>query len=61
MTTIGNMRGVQHASTLLILGLLWLAAPHASQEEGANEGFIFFTSDRHRPGGPQCPTAKTST
>ena len=48
MTTIRRMRPVAQ-STLLILSVLWLAVPHAGQEEGANEGLIFFASDRHRP------------
>jgi TolB protein len=56
MRTIGMIRGVAHSSTLLILSLLWLAAPHASQNEGANEGFLLFTSDRHRPVPEGCMT-----
>ena len=34
--------------TFVILSTLWFAAPHASQD-GANWGFILFTSDRANP------------
>jgi TolB protein len=35
-------------STMILLTVGWFAVPHAGQT-GANEGFIFFTSDRAHP------------
>jgi TolB protein len=35
-------------STLLVLSVVWFAAPRASQED-ANDGFILFTTDRDNP------------
>jgi TolB protein len=46
-------------STLALLSVAWLAAPLAS-ENGANDGFILFTTDRDNPSDqgmcnpPQC-------
>lgn len=48
MTTIRHVRAVLLFAICLVLFGLWFAAPHASQE-GANEGFILFTSDRAHP------------
>ncbi len=43
-----GVRGFSLLLAFVILSTLWFAAPHASQE-GANEGFILFTSDRANP------------
>jgi len=49
-----NGRGLSLVSAFVILSVLWFAAPHASQE-GANEGFILFTSDWANPSrDPRC-------
>lgn len=46
--------GLSLALAFVLLSTLWFAAPHASQE-GANEGFILFTSDRANPSAaPMC-------
>jgi TolB protein len=43
---------------LVLLSAGWLAAPHAGQN-GANEGFILFTTDRDNPSAlPMCPTCE---
>ena len=47
MTTITSTRG-SLCSALLVLSLIWLATPQASQEN-ANDGFILFTTDRDNP------------
>ena len=38
-------------ATMLLLICAWFAAPHAGQD-GANDGFILFTSDRANPQRP---------
>ena len=48
MTRNESGRGLSLVSAFVILSSLWFAAPHASQE-GANEGFVLFTSDRANP------------
>ena len=48
MTRNGSGRGLSLLLASVILSTLWFAAPHAGQE-GANEGFILFTSDRANP------------
>ena len=45
MTRNERGRGLSLVSAFVILSTLWFAAPHASQE-GANEGFILFSTDR---------------
>jgi Tol biopolymer transport system component len=47
MTTISRARRFSLFLALLVLPVLWFAAPHASQD--ANDGFILFTSDRDNP------------
>jgi len=48
MTRNESGRGLSLLLAFVILFTLWFAAPHAGQE-GANEGFILFTSDRANP------------
>jgi TolB protein len=48
MTRNEKGRGLSLLLTFVILSTLWFATPHAGQE-GANEGFILFTSDRANP------------
>jgi len=48
MALFRNLRGLSLFSTLLVVSLVWWAAPQASQE-GANDGFILFVSDRAHP------------
>jgi TolB protein len=43
-----NRTGRLLFSTLAFLSAAWLAAPHARQD-GANDGFILFTTDRDNP------------
>ena len=54
MTRNERGRSLSLVSAFVILSTLWFAAPQASQE-GANEGFLLFTSDRANPSGlPIC-------
>lgn len=46
--TTRTLRASTLFTALFVLSAGWLAAPHASQD-GANEGFILFTSDRANP------------
>ena len=48
MKTTGNGQRRLLFSTLALLSVAWLAAPLAGQD-GANDGFIFFTTDRDNP------------
>ena len=48
MTRNENGRGSSRVWAFVILSTLWFAAPHASQD-GANWGFILFSSDRANP------------
>ena len=48
--TTRTVRMASLLSTSLLLAVIWLAAPHASQS-GANDGFILFTTDRDNPSG----------
>ena len=59
MKTTGNEHRRLFFSTLALLSVTWLAIPHAGQD-GANDGFILFTTDRDNPSDlgmcnpPQC-------
>ena len=59
MKTTGNGHRRLLFSTLALLSVAWLAPPHARQD-GANDGFILFTTDRDNPSNdgicnpPQC-------
>ena len=48
MKTTGNEHRRLFFSTLALLSVTWLAIPHAGQD-GANDGFILFTTDRDNP------------
>ena len=48
MTDSRRTRRVSLFTALTVLSVVWLAAPHASQET-ANDGFILFTTDRDNP------------
>ncbi len=48
MKTTGNGHRRLLFSTLALLSVAWLAVPHAGQD-GANDGFILFTTDRDNP------------
>lgn len=48
MKISGNEHRRLLISTLALLSVAWIAAPHAGQK-GANEGFILFTTDRDNP------------
>ena len=48
MKTTGNEHSRLLFSTLALLSVAWLAVPHARQD-GANDGFILFTTDRDNP------------
>ena len=48
MKTTGNGQRRLLFSTLALLSVAWLAAPLAGQD-GANDGFVFFTTDRDNP------------
>jgi len=48
MKTTGNEHSRLFFSTLALLSVAWLAVPHAGQD-GANDGFILFTTDRDNP------------
>jgi TolB protein len=48
MITTTSARGLSLFSTLLVLSVVWFAAPQASQED-ANDGFLLFTTDRDNP------------
>lgn len=48
MTDSRRTRRVSLFTALIIGWVAWLAAPYASQE-GANEGFILFSTDRDNP------------
>jgi Tol biopolymer transport system component len=55
MRDIKRVRRISLFSTFLVLSVAWFAAPSASQD-GANEGFILFSTDRDNPSVLQiCP------
>jgi len=58
MTIIRNEQCRVLLATLVLLSVGWLAAPHAGQD-GANDGFILFATDRDNPSAlPICPTCE---
>jgi TolB protein len=58
MTDSRRTRRVSLFTALMVLSVVWLAAPHASQET-ANDGFILFTTDRDNPSNlGMCPNCE---
>ena len=47
--TIRTLRASTLLTAVFVVSAGWLAVPHARQEQGANDGFILFTTDRDNP------------
>jgi TolB protein len=61
MTDSRRTRRVSLFTALVIGSIAWLAVPYASQEgaqEGANDGFLLFSTDRDNPSPDDCPACE---